>query len=162
MLSITFSIPAFSDTNICSGEPTITDPGKVIASPNYPNEYENNFDCHVTVRYVGSRVRLQLVDVAIEYYRLYIRCHLATGLEREHHCKLPTDWLEIRDDNSTNSKLIAKIAGQSSWPTGHSTGLLDVSKKHPTFFKEIPEIESSGEFMTIVFHSNDKIDRRNR
>ena len=128
----------------------------MITSPNYPNKYENNVDCHVTIRYTGSRVRLQLVDVAIEYYRLYIRCHLSTGLEREHHCKLPTDWLEIRDGNSTSSKLIAKIAGHSSWPTGHSTGLLDVSKKHPTFFKEIPEIVSSGEFMTVIFHSNDK------
>ena len=97
-------------------------PGTIIQSPNYPAKYDNNIDCIVMVRLnEGDVVSLEL----LEFY-----------VHRSFQCE--HDFLEIRDGDNHEAKLITKICGSY----------------RPTYFK------SSGNTMHMRFHSNAEITRK--
>ena len=70
----------------------VTIPGTAIISPNYPNGYEPNLNCHVTITFDHN------VAIAFE----------------EFHTWSNEAYLEIRDGNSLNSDLIDKISGRDT------------------------------------------------
>ena len=83
-------------------------PGTTIMSPNYPNAYNNSFDCQVTIRFAGSDT------VLIEFDPLY---------EIESHSTCSYDYLEARDGPSANSALIgSRHCGMAEPAPIQSTG----------------------------------------
>ena len=94
--------------------------GTIVQSPNYPNDYGNNVDCTIKVRLSAYEVvSLEILDFNVQ-----------------HSSFCDKDFLEIRDGDPNESKLIAKICG------GYT--------KNSTDFK------SSGNTMHVRFHSNDE------
>ena len=91
-------------------------PGSTIITPNYPDPYDTNLDCKLTLTF-EDRVSIVFED----FY-----------LESGSTCQ--RDWLEVHDGEDSNSSLIGeKLCGY-----------------------DIPSpIESSGNSMTLVFHSDD-------
>ena len=69
--------------------------GTIIESPNYPEEYGNNVDCTIKVRFSAYEVvSLEILDFNVQ-----------------HSSFCDKDFLEIRDGDPNESKLIAKICG---------------------------------------------------
>ena len=95
-----------------------------MISPNYPNDYDQNVDCQVTLTF---EYRILLV---FESFSLYVESS---------NCGYSSDWLEIHDGSDSDSDIIgSKLCGY-----------------------DIPSpIESSGKSLTLVFHSNEKADRK--
>ena len=91
-------------------------PETIIQSPNYPDEYDNNVDCIVKVKLnEGDVVSLEILDF-----------HVHESFECEN------DFLEIRDGENQEAKLITRICGSYG----------------STHFK------ASGNTMLLRFHSN--------
>ena len=76
---------------------TVTAPGTMITSPNYPTDYNNNHRCSVVIRFSqGQRVSMQF---------------LAFNLEPHSSCGY--DWLEVRDGDTESADLIgSKLCGE--------------------------------------------------
>ena len=91
-------------------------PETIIQSPNYPDEYDNNMDCTVKVTLNEGEV------VSLEI--LYFYVHETFQCEN--------DFLEIRDGDNQEAKLIKRICGSYG----------------STHFK------ASGNTMLLRFHSN--------
>ena len=72
--------------------------GTTIASPNYPNDYGNNRDCQVSIRFSGNQtvaIRLEAFDVESRY-----ACH--------------SDYLAVHDGSNTSAPMIgSKLCGTS-------------------------------------------------
>ena len=49
----------------------VTRPGAMIASPNYPDDYENNQDCEITIRFT---TRIRLIFLAFDVEENYPNC----------------------------------------------------------------------------------------
>ena len=49
----------------------VTIPGAMIASPNYPDDYENNQDCEITIRFT---TRIRLIFLAFDLEESYPNC----------------------------------------------------------------------------------------
>ena len=79
----------------------ITEAGTQITSPNYPNNYDNDLDCQLTIKFEPD----QIVSVTFESF----------DVELEDRCEW--DYLAIHDGNSTESPMIGyKLCGKG--PTG--------------------------------------------
>ena len=89
-------------------------PGTILQSPNYPEEYDNNTDCVVKIRLEAGEI------VSLEFLSFHI--------QQDWSCSL--DFLEIRDGDSHNSKLRARICTSAA------------------------PITSTGNKMYIRFHTN--------
>ena len=93
-------LPTTSDYTVpmdC-GEPhhEVTQPGTIVTSPNYPNEYQNNQECGTIIRFgSGERVILEVQDFNVE-----------------HHSACVWDFVEIRDgDNANSTQIEPKLCG---------------------------------------------------
>ena len=64
----------------------VTTPGAMIASPNYPDDYENNQDCEITIRFT---TRIRLIFLAFDVEESYPNCTY--------------DYLKIFDGPSSSS-----------------------------------------------------------
>ena len=84
----------------------LTASGTVI-STNYPNDYNNDQDCQLTIAFTfGSRVSIQF-----EAFNL------------EDHSSCAYDWLEITEGGSSTSSVIgSKLCGSSNPGTIVATG----------------------------------------
>ena len=76
----------------------ITDPGTILTSPNYPNEYLNNMECGTKIRFQpGERVVLE-----VEHFHV------------EHHSACVWDYVEVRDgDNASYTRIEPKLCGSA-------------------------------------------------
>ena len=75
----------------CGGN--FTSQSGLITSPSFPNKYSNNADCvYIISQPNGSHVSLTVVTFSLFYMRCY-------------------DYLEIKDGDSENSKLMGKFCG---------------------------------------------------
>ena len=108
----------------------VTVPGSTIITPDYPHNYGNYLDCQVTLTF-ETRVEIVFEDFELE-----------KGLEPDdpsmpEDCKF--DWLEVHDGVENGSDLIGeKLCGNS-----------------------IPSpIESSGNSLTLVFHSDGGLNKK--
>ena len=91
-------------------------PETIIQSPNYPDEYDNNVDCIVKVKLnEGEVVSLEILDF-----------HVHESFQCEN------DFLEIRDGDNQEARLITRICG-------------DYGSTH---------FKASGNTMHLRFHSN--------
>lgn len=105
-----------------SEEVTLT--GTIIQSPNHPGKYDNNIDCVIMIRLsLGEVVSLQFLS------RLDL-----PGDWVEFGCD--EDFLEIRDGDTSDSKLIE----------GYKCGSYTPS-----------DMKSTGNTMYIRFHTNENI-----
>ena len=78
-------------------EVTVT--GTVITSPNYPNDYENNEDCQVTIRFAAD----QVVRIRFEEFDVQLGSTLC-----------PFDYLVVHDGENSSSPIIgSKLCGTS-------------------------------------------------
>ena len=76
----------------------VTANGTTITSPNYPNDYGNNRDCQVSIRYSGN----QTVVIRFEAFTV------------ESHSSCNYDYLAVHDGSSTSAPMIeSKICGTS-------------------------------------------------
>ena len=92
----------------CNGSTNVvTSPNTTIVSQNYPNNYDDNKDCRITIRFsTGQRVYIEFLDFE---------------LEADSDCDY--DWLEIRDGDSANSNIIgSKLCGSGTPSPVESTG----------------------------------------
>ena len=87
----------------------VTTSGVTIVSPNYPNFYDDNISCQLTLTFD--------VKVSIEFETFYTDS---------------SDHLEVRDGDSSSSRLIGTVDGPDT----------------PS------PMESTGRSMTLVFSSN--------
>ena len=78
-----------------------------IISPNYPSYYDDNMDCHITLRFAqGQRISLQF---------------LAFEIEPNSACSY--DYLNIYDGPTSSSSLIgSKLCGETIPDSVESTG----------------------------------------
>ena len=85
----------------------VTSAGMNIMSPNHPQNYNNNQDCVVTIRFAeGERVAIQFE---------------AFNIESASTCGY--DYLEVRDGDNENSNLIgSKLCGPNNPGPIESTG----------------------------------------
>ena len=76
----------------------VTEPGTIVTSPNYPNEYQNNKDCGTKIRFPpGERVVLEVQDFNVE-----------------HHSACVWDYVEVKDgDNANSSRIEPKLCGSA-------------------------------------------------
>ena len=101
----------------------VTAPGSTIISPNYPNNYENNKDCAITIRF-PERVRLTF---------------LAFDIEESSDCSW--DYMQFFDGPTSTSPQIAttvcgSIAPQPLESSGRTMSILfhsDHSIRHTGF-----------------------------
>ena len=101
----------------------VTVPGSTIISPNYPNDYENNEDCAITIRF-PERVRLTF---------------LAFDIEESSDCSW--DYMQFFDGPTSTSPQIAttvcgSIAPQPLESSGRTMSILfhsDHSIRHTGF-----------------------------
>ena len=97
----------------------ITTPNTTIISPNYPNPYDPDVDCQVTVNF-HEKVSIVFEDFDLFDYG---------------NCNYDSDWLEAHDGDSSESDMIGERL------CGH----------------DLPRpIESTGNSMTLVFHTDSK------
>ena len=114
-ITTTNSGPA-PNVTMCGGSTTeVLTPGTIIKTVYYPNGYENNEDCHITITFSDSPT------VLIEFNPHF-------GIE--YHGSCAYDYLEARDGPSTDSPLIgSKVCGTTGAPapiqsTGNSMTLV--------------------------------------
>ena len=90
-----------------------------IVSPNYPQDYDNNMDCQITVSFALGRKVLIYFETFNFGYSYSSTCY--------------SDYLEVRDGNSSSSDLLgSRLCGTS-----------------------IPEKKvSTGNSVTIAIHTN--------
>ena len=98
--------------------------GTIIESPNYPEEYDNNDDCIIKVRLSEDEV------VSIEVLDFHV--------QPSSFCD--KDFLEMRDGDTNESKLIDKICDR--------------------YTKSSTDFKSSGNTMYLRFYSNDESTRK--
>ena len=93
----------------------VTSAGMNIMSPNHPQNYNNNQDCVVTIRFAeGERVAIQF-----------------EAFDIESHSSCVWDYLEVRDGDNENSNLIgSKLCGLTNPGTIESTGNTMTLKFH--------------------------------
>ena len=107
----------------------VTTPGTTIITPNYPDDYPMHLDCQVTLKFE------QRVSIVFEDFSVYGSSGYCDDYYRY-------SWLEVHDGENSDSPLIGeKLCGP-----------LPKSPNIPS------PMESSGNSMTLVFHSDYYID----
>ena len=83
---------------ICGGN--FTTPNGILSSPSYPGRYPTDTNCVYTITQInGTIIKLEIMEMDMNHYWFddYI-CEYA-------------DYLEIRDGNSEEAPLLAKLCG---------------------------------------------------
>ena len=120
ILNLAVALVTFCDST--SDEVRVS--GTIIESPNYPEEYGNNVDCTIKVRLSEDElVSLEILDFNVQ-----------------HSSFCDKDFLEMRDGDTNESKLIDKICGR--------------------YVKSSTDFKSSGNTMYLRFYSNDESTRK--
>ena len=108
----------------------VTIPGTIITSPNYPENYDNNMDCKITIRFAADEiVSITLDEFDVEEFEYDYE-------DKDEYALLNCtyDYLALYDGDTTSSRIIEELCGK------HARG--------KTF-------KSTGNVMTLHFMSDD-------
>ena len=114
----------------------VTNPGTIIISSDYPNFYQKNLDCKVTLKF-QKEVSISFLDFSVAGLS-----NMDFSVAGHNDCFRYSDYLEVHDSNFNNKLTLDNRYSKSS--------LIKL-----LCGREVPfPMSSTGNSMTLVFHSS--------